>query len=149
MPAIIWCMKLAITLLLVILTVLACGCTATTSTAPTPSTATPSFLGTWSGTMFGYDEGTGYSDYGNSTMQMVVTEQQGRIFSGNFLFNFNGTAYTVPMAGVVNIDGKTFSIVEDANGYTTGEFIGKDEIQLIHLDNEKPISAAIDTLKRV
>lgn len=150
-------MKIAFTILLVILAVLACGCTtaapSATTAAASPVTplapTTPSFLGTWTGTMEGYNEGTGYTDYQNATMSMIVTEQQGRIFSGNFVFNFNGTAYTVPMAGVVGSDGRTFGIVEDSNGYTTGEITGNGEIQLIHLDNEKPISAAIDTLRKV
>ena len=151
-------MKIAITILLVILAVLACGCTsaapsttATTAAVTTPATApvTPSLIGTWTGTMLGYDEGTGYSNYGNTPMSMIVTEQQGRIFSGNFKFNFNSTEYSVPMAGVIGRDGRTFAIVENSNGYTTGEIIGTSEIQLTHLDDQKPISVAIDTLKKV
>jgi hypothetical protein len=152
-------MKIVFTILLVILAVLACGCTSTSPSAPatpaagtTPaaaSPATPSLIGMWNGTILGYDEGTGYTDYGNVPMSMIVTEQQGRLFSGNLTFNFNGTESTVPMAGVMGRDGRTFAIVENNNGYTTGEIIGGSEIQLTHLDDSQPISVALDSLKKV
>ena len=150
-------MKIVFTILLVSLAVIACGCT-TAAPSATPAAATPvapmtpttpSLLGTWTGTMFGYDEGTGYTNYDNATMSMIVTEQQGRIFSGNFAYNFNGTPYTIPMAGVIGSDGRSLDIVEESNGYTYGEITGNSEIQLTYLDNNKPISAAIDILRKV
>jgi ABC-type transport system substrate-binding protein len=151
-------MKIAITILLVILAVLATGCTTqapaataplATSATPAPLPAIPTILGTWTGTMLGYDEGLGYSDYGNATISMIVTEQQGRLFSGTIRFSINGTDYHIPLAGAIGRNGRTFALVEEGNGYTTGEIISNDEIQLTHMDNSKPISVAIDTLKKV
>lgn len=151
-------MKIAITILLVILAVLASGCTSSAPaataipaavTTPAPLPVTPSLLGTWTGTMLGYDEGLGYSDYGNATISMIVTEQQGRLFSGTLKFSINGTDYRIPLAGSIGRNGRTFALVEEGNGYTTGEIIDNDEIQLTHMDNSKPISVAIDTLKKV
>ncbi|MFA6226835.1 MAG: hypothetical protein WC620_11860 [Methanoregula sp.] len=151
-------MKIALSIILVILAVLACGCT---STAPSPATTpapaaipaavspvTPSLIGTWTGTMLGYDESIEYTDYNKTSMSMVVAEQHGRLFSGNLKFRFNNTDISVPMAGVIGRDGRTFALVENSNGYTTGEIIGNDEIELIHLDDQKPINVAIDTLKK-
>lgn len=148
-------MKIALSIILVILAVLACGCTATapsatpaaaTTTAAVPTT--PNLLGTWIGTMLGYEERIGFTDYGKMPITMVVTEQQGRLFSGYLKFGVNSTQ-NLAMAGVIGRDGKTFSIVENVNGYTTGEFIGTDTIELIHVDDADPYSVAIDTLKRV
>jgi len=124
-------MKIAVTILLVILTVLACGCTATAPSA-TPAAATtpttPSLKGTWSGTMLGYEENIGFTDYGKMPITMVVTEQQGRLFSGYLKFGVNSTT-PLAMAGVIGRDGKTFALVENVNGYTTGELIGTDTIE--------------------
>jgi len=148
-------MKIALTIILVIVAVLACGCTATapsatpaaaTTAAPVPTT--PNLLGTWIGTMLGYEERIGFTDYGKMPITMVVTEQQGRLFSGYLKFGVNSTQ-TLAMAGVIGRDGKTFAIVENVNGYTTGEFIGTDTIELTHVDDADPYSVAIDTLKRV
>ena len=147
-------MKIAVTILVIILAVLACGCTATApsatpaaSTTPTAPT-TPSLKGTWSGTMLGYEEKIGFTDYGKMPITMVVTEQQGRLFSGYLKFGVNSTG-TLAMAGVIGRDGKTFALVENVNGYTTGELIGTDTIELTHVDDADPYSVALDTLKRV
>ena len=147
--------KIVLTILLVLaLTLFTGGCTSTTpqaAPAAIPAAAaapvTPNLLGTWSGTMQGYEEGPGFMDYSRSSMSMVVTEQKGRIFAGNFTFRFNGTELSLPYAGVISSDGRSLAIVENANGYTTGTVSG-DTIELIHMDDANPYSVAIDTLKR-
>jgi len=151
-------MKIALTtILMVILALLACGCTSTvtpssaTLAAATPAAAfpaTPNLIGTWTGTMYGYEENIGFTDYGKMPITLVVTEQQGRLFSGHLKFGVNRTE-TLAMAGVIGRDGKTFAMVENVNGYTTGEIIGSDTIELTHVDDADPYSVALDTLKRV
>ena len=140
-------MKIALSIILVIVAVLVSGCTSAVPSQPA-APVTPTLTGTWTGTMAGYDQGTGYTDYGNTTMSMVVAEQHGRLFSGTFLYRFNSTVQTVHMAGIIGSDGRTLAVVEEGNGYTTGEITG-DTIQLSYLDNSLPISVDIDTLKRV
>jgi len=135
--------------------VLISGCTSTSpSHAATPTTpavpVTPNLIGTWTGTMQGYDGITGYSDWGNMTISMVVKDQQGQFFSGNLVIRINSTPVkTTPVAGIFENDGKTFFMVEENNGYTKGWIIGDNKIQLFHLDDHKPIDVAIDTLTRV
>ncbi len=148
-------MKTALTLVILVLALLASGCT---STAPSPAAAasaatpapaapaSPNLTGTWTGTMLGYEEGTGFTDYNNETISMVVTEQRGRLFAGHLVFG-NSSA-TLAMAGVISRDGRTFALVENVNGYTTGEFTGADTIELTHADDADPYSVALDTLKR-
>lgn len=143
-------MKTALTIILIILAVLACGCTTSTpAAAQTPAqSVTPALSGTWTGTMQGYEEGTGFTDYNREPITMVVTGQQGRLFSGYLTFAGNAS-FRLPMAGVISRDGKSFAMVEDVNGYTTGDIISSDEIQLTHIDDAQPYSAALDTLKKV
>ncbi|MDD4136905.1 MAG: hypothetical protein PHT99_03300 [Methanoregula sp.] len=158
-------MKSALTLLVVILAVLACGCTAAapsgtvSSLAATPAAtgtpvataavSIPDLTGTWTGTMQGYDEDLGFTDYPNLTMKLTVDQQHNRLFSGHLVFSGNGTGSTVDMAGVISRDGTTFTMVEKGSGYTTGTVLGKDEIELTHLYDGEPYSVAVDTLKRV
>ena len=157
-------MKTALTLIILILAVLACGCTATApssqatpgaaataATPPVPATpvavATPDLTGTWTGTMLGYEEGVGFTDYNNLAITMVVTEQKGRLFAGHL--KFGNRTEPLAMAGVIGRDGTTFALVENVNGYTTGAIIGGDTIELTHVDDADPYSVALDTLKKV
>ena len=104
-------MKIAFTFLLIICVVFSCGCTTVSpaGTTPVPSTTAvtpeatasadlPDATGTWTGPMRGYDEGIGFSDYPNLTIMMVVSDQQGRLFSGHLLFNESVTGWTTDIA---------------------------------------------------
>jgi len=147
-------MRTAFIILAVILAVLACGCTATapssqttTTAAPPAASVIPNLTGTWTGTMLGYEEKIGFTNYNNAPITMVVTEQQGRLFAGYLKFG-SGSTETLAMAGVISRDGRTFALVENVNGFTTGELTGADTIELTHVDDADPYSVALDTLKR-
>ena len=132
--------------------VLMSGCTSTApyQTATMAVPVTPNLIGTWNGTMQGYHEVIGYTDWGNRTMSMVVTDQRGKFFSGNLVIPINSTFVKTPtLAGIIENDGKTFIMVEENNGYTKGLIIGDNKIQLINLNDHSPINVAIDTLMRV
>ena len=139
-------MKTAFTLLAIVLFVLACGCLATTP-AGTPS-ALPDLIGNWTGPMEGYDEGTGFTDYPYLTIVMVVEEQHGRLFSGHFLLNSNGTEWSIEMAGAIGRDNRTLTITERDGGYCLGEVVAPNEIELTYVQDGSPYSIAIDYLKR-
>ncbi len=145
-------MKTTFTIFLIILAVLACGCTtpapASPSVAPVPA-AIPGITGTWTGPMQGYDEGMGFTDYPFVKIVMNVSEQHGRRFSGQFLFDANGTVTSAGFAGVIGNDGKTLSLAEQNGGYCTGVIADKSTIELTYLKDGSPYSAAIDVLKRV
>ena len=78
-------MKAIIPILVLTLALLACGCTTTAPAAPVQIT-TPTLTGIWTGPMQGYDETTGFTDYPALSIALNITEQHGRIFSGNVLF---------------------------------------------------------------
>lgn len=151
--------KIAFAILIVlVLAALASGCTsgsektapaAPAVTTPVAAPATPDIRGTWAGTMQEYKEGKGYLDMSNDTMRMVIADQQGRLFSGTYTFVISGREIVVPFAGVIGIDGKSLTVVENANGYTTGILTGEGTMELTHADDSDPYSVALDTLKRV
>lgn len=142
--------------LLAILAVLACGCTAqapsaamtASGTPPATTPAAPVLIGTWTGPMQTYDEGTGFSDFGNVPISLVITEQKGRIFAGSIQFVVNGSRTSTPIAGVIGRDGRTFSLMERSYGYATGDIVTDDLIELTWMHDGSPYGVALDTLRR-
>ena len=149
-------MKIAATALLLILAVIACGCT-----TPAPAAApygTPAdgsspvvtdLKGTWVGPMTAYEPGTGFTNFGNRTMSMIISEQQGRIFAGMFVFGSGNNTESVPFSGVIGRDGKSLTIPQETEGYSFGEIISPGEIELVYVSDGAKFSASIDTLKKV
>jgi len=134
--------------------VIACGCTATApagqaTAAPAAEPAIPDLVGTWSGPSTGYDEGTGFTDYHDLNIRVVITEQQGRIIAGHILFMNNGTESSTGIACTNGRDGKTVAMAEQGGGYAFGEIIGPDAIEITYLEDGSPYSAAVDTFTRI
>ena len=90
--------------------VLICGCT----TTPQESNAlpeTPDLIGNWTGTMTAYEYGDGYTNYDGAIMTLSVTEQQDRIFSGEFFYtDQNGNAIWETAACVLSASSLKISI---------------------------------------
>lgn len=154
-------MKTAFTLLIVVLTVLACGCTAVSpsKTSPVPpetparspglTASLPDLTGTWTGPMQGYDERTGFTDYPDLKIALVVSEQHGRLFSGYLRFNESGNETTSEIAGAIGRDNRSLTVTEQGGGYSMGEVLSKDEIELTYMQDGTPYSIAVDSFKRV
>lgn len=129
--------------------------------SPTPSAAPeathpeisaqvpPDLTGTWKGPTVGYAPSAGFTDYGNTTMSMIVSEQKGRLFAGTFVFgNGNGTE-TIPFSGVIGRDGKTLTIPQKTGGYSFGGIVAPGEIELIYVEDGTHYTSSIDILKKV
>jgi hypothetical protein len=151
-------MKIPFTILLVILAVLACGCSTTAPAVPaspvlpgTPvATAIPDLTGNWTGPVKGYDEGSGFTNYPNVTMSLMVTEQRDRFFSGYFVFRQkSGEESSTGVAGVISRDGRTLTMVEKGGGYNSGVILSSDEIELTYVHDVTPYSVAVNSFKRV
>ena len=134
---------------IIILALLICGCTTVSQEESPPVIGTPNLVGNWTGPMYGYTEGTGYTTFSNETLTMSVIEQHNRVFSGVITFsNLVESWEDKTFAGVINRDGKTLTIVEQEGGFCSGSIIAPDEIELTYVDIGKPFSIAIDTLKK-
>jgi len=148
-------MKSLFITIILCLAILLCGCTAVSpaSTASVPSAipttpATPNITGTWTGTMQGYERGTGFTDYPGETMSIVVDEQHGRTFSGHLVFKSNVTEQSEGIAGTIGRDGRTLTIAEE-KGYTSGIIISDNEIELTYMQDGQQYNIAVDSLKKV
>jgi len=145
------CMKTAFTILLLI-AVLASGCTTATPAVPpvqTVVTTLPNLTGNWTGPMQGYDEREGFTDHPFLTAVMTISEQHGRVFSGFIVFRSNSTESTDEFAGVIGRDNRTLTIAEHGGGYSSGEVLAPDEIELIYMQDGSPYSISIDSWRRV
>jgi hypothetical protein len=142
-------MKTVLALLVVIIAVLVCGCTASAPSGITAASALPNLTGTWTGPMQGYVEKTGFTNYPYLTVVFAVTEQHGRLFSGHMTFTENGTQSMSGFAGVIGRDNRTFTLAEKDGGYSSGEMVGPDEMEITYLKDGTQYSAVVDSFKRV
>ncbi len=144
--------KVVLCAIILIIAVLICGCTTTSQQTTVAAAAeTPDLVGTWTGTLVGYEYDVGYVDYAGYTMIMNVTEQRDRVFSGEISFtNETGAlAWDVaPFAGVIGHDGTSLTLVQNGGGYSTGSVLAPDEMELVYANGNEPFNIAIDALKR-
>jgi len=110
----------------------------------------PNLTGKWAGSWSGYVEGIGFSNSTESEpINFTFVEQKDRIFTGNLTDKQeNGTRIVKDFSGAIGLDNKTLYIAE-SKGYTLGTIISNDEIELIHLEDGKNGSVAIDKLHRI
>jgi len=105
----------------------------------------PNLVGNWTGSYEGYEQGTGYMNYTGALM--TVSEQKGRLFTGNFS---DLDQWKKGFAGIIALDNSTLYISEyDHMGYAIGTIISNDMIELDYLENGKPAGAFIDEFHRV
>jgi hypothetical protein len=109
----------------------------------------PDLVGNWAGKGPGYNEETGYVVDADNTLNFSITEQNGRLFSGELTYNLNGTDIVEDFAGTISPDNKTFYIAEFISGYDVGTVVSEDEIDLMYLLEGKSGAVYIETLRRV
>ena len=109
----------------------------------------PDLVGNWAGTETGYDEEFGYIVDEDNILTFSITEQQGRIFSGELTYQLNGTDVVEGFAGAICADNETFYIAEFISGYDVGTIISEDEIEMIYLLDGGEGGVFIETLHRV
>ncbi|MDO9539610.1 MAG: hypothetical protein Q7J09_06365 [Methanocalculus sp.] len=139
---------------ILLVAVLICGCTTSSQESTVAGDIqTPNLIGDWTGTMNGYVDGIGYTDYSGYTLTLRITEQKDRIFSGEATFSEQLGWESVVFAGVIGRDGRTITMVESGGsdgdgGYSSGYLTGPDEMELIYAVVSDPISITIDVLKK-
>ncbi|WP_214021078.1 hypothetical protein [Methanoculleus sp.] len=95
------------------------------------STSAPDIVGVWSGTTAGINATLGFR--GGNTSRYHITAQDGPVFTGYKEYSrSDGIVYSENLSGVIASDGEIYMVDHDS-GYTIGDFIGPDEIELRHL----------------
>ena len=143
-------MKIALTVLLVILAVLACGCTATAPATPTvasPVTMTnPDITGIWTGTSAGHFNALGFHE--QLSPKYNITEQRGQSFAGYVEYTRpNGTLDSEEFSGVINNRGEIYLAQLDA-GVVIGDLTGPDTMELSYIEDGPDAKAIIIYLTR-
>ena len=104
----------------------------------------PDFIGTWSGSAVADHEERGIIEGPDNSIIMNVTEQNDRIFSGEIqILNKDGTYRSEKFAGIIELGGTEFKIIEFDKGFSLGDILGPDEIELIYLENTEGEGPAI------
>jgi hypothetical protein len=101
----------------------------------------PNLTGNWTGSFKGYDKSVGYMDVNKTGgLNMTVSEQSGRLFTGNFSMNFSlpqtgPVQETEGFSGAIGLDNKTLYIAEYDRGYDIGNILSSDNIELIYIED--------------
>ena len=106
-------------------------------------------VGNWTGSTTGYvGADRAYNLVENDRISFAISEQNDRLFTGNVTYTRDGEKIIEGFAGAIGADNKTLYIAE-SKGYGFGTIISDDEIELIYLENEETVLAAIDKLHRL
>ena len=84
----------------------------------------------------------------DNILNFSITEQKGRLFNGELIYNLNGTDVVEGFAGTISPDNKTLYIAEFISGYDVGTVVSEDEIDLMYLLDGKGGAVFIETLRR-
>jgi hypothetical protein len=101
----------------------------------------PNLTGNWTGSFKGYDKSVGYMDVNRTgVLNMTVSEQRERLFTGNFSLNFSLpqtelVQETEGFSGAIGLDNKTLYIAEYDKGYDMGTVLSNDSIELIYIED--------------
>ncbi len=107
----------------------------------------PNLVGNWTGSYEGYANGIGYKAANETdAITLVISEQQGRLFTGNLREMGQGTA---AVSGVIALDNQKFYMTESDGGYDIGTVLTSDTIELLYLEDGEKGGAFIDEFHRV
>ncbi len=105
---------------------------------------TPDMVGTWTGSATAHHEERGIIEGPDNSIIMNISEQKGRIFYGDIqIMNKDGTYRSEKLAGIIELSGEEFIILEHDQGISLGDFIGPDEIEIIYIENAEGDEAGI------
>lgn len=108
----------------------------------------PNLVGNWTGSFESYANGTGYVNAPIGALTMTISEQKGRLFTGNLSANFSSIKRTKAFSGIIALDNKTLYVAEYDMGYDIGIILSNDIIELDYLTDGANGEASIDTFHR-
>jgi hypothetical protein len=108
------------------------------------SAETPDLTGTWVGPAVGHHEERGIIEGPEDAVILNVTNQTDRIFTGEIkIMNKDGSYRSENFAGMIEIGGAEFMIIEHDEGFSMGDILSPDEIELIYMENAEGDNPAI------
>ncbi len=109
----------------------------------------PNLLGNWTGSYEGYVNNIGFAN-ATDALTLTISEQKGRLFTGNLSGNVSGLGKEVGgFSGVIALDNKTFYMAEYDMGYDVGTMLSNDRIELLYLEDGDTGRVFIDEFRRV
>ncbi len=113
----------------------------------------PNLVGNWTGSIKGFSKDIGYMDVNKpGDLTMVISEQKGQAFIGNFSLNFSlpkaGLMQeTEGFSGIIGSDNKTLYFAEYDKGYDIGTILSNDTIEAVYIeDGDEPTTGAYITI---
>ena len=97
----------------------------------------------------GYVNNIGFAN-ATDALTLTISEQKGRLFTGNLSGNLSGLGKEVGgFSGVFALDNRTFYMAEYDKGYDVGTMLSNDTIELLYLEDGKMGRVFIDEFHRV
>jgi len=116
----------------------------------------PNLVGNWTGSFKGYDKDSYIDANGTGNLNMIISEQRGQAFIGNFILNYSSpqtglVQQTEGFSGAIGLDNKTLYIAEFDRGYDIGTILSNDTIEAIYIEDgtEEMAGAYITTYHRI
>ena len=107
----------------------------------------PNLVGNWTGSFEGYaNSGSYIATDGTAAITLEISEQIGRLFTGNLSELGQVTA---SVSGIIALDNRTFYMTESDGGYDIGTVLSSDTIELLYLEDGEKGGAFIDEFHRV
>lgn len=119
------------------------------SYASAESSEIPSLVGSWVGHSVGHFAEGGFINETTFNYEFVVTEQEGRGFTGTLYETGIHGNNTYGFSGVIAHDMTTLYIADQDKGYNTGHLVSADEMELILLVDGEESFAEACTLKKM
>ena len=147
-------MKIALTIIVIVLFVLSSGCTTpapatpalSPGTTPAAPSTVPDLVGTWSGTSVGHVNAKGWVDAGSPSFD--ISDQKGLAFTGTKTYaTLDGTKKTENISGVITRKGEIY-IAELESGIIMGDLVGPDTMELVYVEDGTNAKAFLYTLTR-
>jgi len=107
----------------------------------------PNLVGNWTGSYEGYANSNDYmASNETGAITLLISEQQGRLFTGNLS---EMGQWTAAVSGAIALDNQTFYMTESDGGYDIGTVLSSDSIELLYLADGEKGGAFMDKFHRV
>ena len=95
------------------------------------ATGLPQLKGTWEGEHRALFRGS----ISAAHMRLIITEQDGELFSGTYEWSGHGRQGTERIIGVIGFDGRSIAIAEVTDlGRIDAELVGADRMRAVHVE---------------